>query len=222
MFKATYHNPYYNQNFFEFFWQLILRIFGFVKGEFGIKELASDEVQMIVLMFVAISTALVGTFLVLRRMTMLANSLSHTILIGIVVVFVFTTNGVLSQGSIQAMLIAAVVTGLITAYLTEFLTKTVKLQVDASTGIVFTTLFAIGIILVTLLTRNAHIGTEVVMGNTDALHIDDCKLVGIIILLNLFVSILFFKEYKITTFDPALAKALGISVAISENSPHTN
>ena len=84
-----------------------------------------------------------------------------------------------------------------------------RLQEDASTGLVFTSLFAIGIALVTLLTRSAHLGTEVVMGNVDALQREDCVLVFIVLGLNIVLCTLFFKEYKMTTFDPGLAKALG-------------
>lgn len=216
--NIAYINPYSNLSFLGFFQELFIRLFGFLTGRISVNDLVSDEIQIIVLMGVACSAALVGTFLVLRRMTMLANSLSHTILLGIVMAFVFTQDGLLDTGgqhhpiNIQIMLLASLIVGILTAFLTEFLTKTARLQEDASTGIVFTSLFALGIVLVTLLTRNAHVGTEVVMGNVDALHLDDCKLVLIILMVNILLSVIFFKEYKITTFDPALAKALGISV----------
>jgi manganese/zinc/iron transport system permease protein len=62
-----------------------------------------------------------------------------------------------------------------------------------------------------MLTRNAHIGTEVVMGNVDALQLADCKLIYLIVAINLLLFFLFFKEFKITTFDPGLSRALGIS-----------
>lgn len=198
---------------------LIVRIWQLMSGALSFSSLASDEVQMIVLSLVAVSSAMVGTFLVLRRMTMLANSLSHTILLGIVLAFFLTKDHFIgSKGAysepidMQTMLIASLLTGIATTFLTEFLTKTVRLQEDASTGLVFTTLFALGIILVTLLTRNAHVGTEVVMGNADALHIDDCAFIFLILFLNSCLFFLFFKEFKITTFDPGLSKALGISV----------
>lgn len=213
--SQQYFNPYSGQSFFGFFFVLLQRLWQFATGTISYDALASDELQLLVLSGVAASAALVGTFLILRRMTMLANSLSHTILIGIVFAYLFSTQSVFGHSSsvdIGPMLLAALVTGILTAFLTEFLTKTARLQEDASTGIVFTSLFAFGIILVTLLTRNAHIGTEVVMGNVDALHISDSKLVYIILAANIFLFILFFKEYKITTFDPALAKALGFSV----------
>ena len=95
--------------------------------------------------------------------------------------------------------------------LTQFLTHIARLQEDASTGIVFTSLFALGIVLVTLLTKNAHIGTEAIMGNVDALHPQDWHLVYIILTLNCLCAVLFFKEFQVTSFDPILAKSLGIS-----------
>lgn len=212
-----YFNPYYDQDFLGFFFTFFQRLFLFITGELGFSELATDEVQVFVLMGVSCSSALIGSFLVLRRMTMLANSISHTILVGIVLAFVFTREGMFSESAghdslnIQVLLVASVIMGVITALLTEFLTKTVRLQEDASTGLVFTTLFAFGIILVTILTRNAHIGAEVVMGNVDALHFDDMKLVAIILAINSALFLFLYKEYKLTTFDPGLARALGYS-----------
>ncbi len=212
-----YYNPYNGQPFWGVIWILLQRIWGYMTGSLEFANLVSDEVQILVLVGVACSSALVGTFLILRKMTMLANSLSHTILLGIVIAYLITHGSALAgvEGhsgiNIQAMLIAALITGLATTFLTEFLTKVARLQEDASTGLVFTSLFALGIVLVTLLTRNAHIGTEVVMGNVDALQPEDCRLVFLILGLNFILFFVFFKEFKITTFDPALAKALGFS-----------
>lgn len=208
-----YFNPYFDKTFLGFFIQFFIRMKDFVIGNLSFRDLATDEIQVFVLIGVAISSALVGTFLIFRKMTMLANSLSHTILVGIVAAFLITKDGLLDHQSIniEAMLLAALVMGLLTAFFTEFLTKSAKLQEDASTGIVFTSLFALGIIAVTMLTRNAHIGIEVVMGNVDALHFDDLKLVYTIVLINALSFIFLFKEFKITTFDPGLARALGFS-----------
>lgn len=210
-------NPYEGLTFFSILWQLLIRLGEAVQGKLSFNDLVSDEIQIIVLMGVAASAALVGTFLVLRKMTMLANAISHTILLGIVLAFVFVQPSLtLSEHetiSIPVMLMAAFLTGLGTSLLTEFLTRVVRLQEDASIGLVFTGLFALGLVLVTLLTRQAHIGAEVVMGNVDALQLEDCKLVGIIFLLNLFLIVCCFKEFTMTTFDPYLAQALGYSVS---------
>lgn len=216
-----YFNPYTGQTFFGFIYEFLIRVWSFLRGDLSIDHLVADEIQVIVLVGVAASSALVGTFLVLRKMTMLANSLSHTILVGIVAAFMITSDGLMGDShghsqpiNVQAMLIASLMMGLVTTFLTELLTKWGRLQEDASTGIVFTSLFSIGVIAVTVLTRNAHIGTEVVMGNVDALQFDDCKLVYVILLINVILFSLFFKEYKISTFDPGLSRAVGISPTI--------
>jgi len=213
----AYYNPYYDSNFLSFLATFFSRFFLMISGQLSLGELASDEIQIIVLGGVSLSGAIVGSFLVLRKMAMLANSISHAILVGIVIAFMLTRAFMVGGDphhqfiNIQVMLLAALMMGIFTSLMTEFLTKTIGLQEDASMGLVFTSFFAIGIILVTVLTRNAHIGAEVVMGNVDALHVDDCVLVLYIFLLNLALLLLFFKEYQITTFDPSYASALGIS-----------
>lgn len=207
-----YYHPYSGETFFGFFVQLIIRLWHFISGQIGISDLVSDEIQILVLLGVATSAALLGCFLVLRKMTMLANALSHTILLGIVIAYLLFPSGDHSDPiNIQAMLVASLMMGIVTTFLTEFLSKTVGLQEDASIGIVFTSLFALGVILVTVKTRSAHIGAEVVMGNVDSLQLGDCKLVYTILGINALLLLLFFKELKITTFDPGLSRALGIS-----------
>jgi len=213
--SLTIFNPYHDQTFFDFILLFLQRMGLLLSGQLPIQQLASDEIQVLVLIGTALSSSLVGVFLVLRKMTMLANSLSHTILMGIVLAYFFTSGHDPEHGSMilpmQAMLIASLFMGLLTAFLTEFLCKTVKLQEDASTGLVFTGLFALGVVLVTVLTRSAHIGTEAVMGNADALHIHDLFWVYVIAIVNLLLIYCFYKEYKITTFDPSLAAAMGLS-----------
>lgn len=214
----AFFNPYYGKTFWQFIFLFFQRMGAFFTGHLSTEQLAADEIQVLVLIGVAISSALVGCFLVLRRMTMLANSLSHTILIGIVLAFFLSSFWEESGGEhassiapMGTMLFAALVTGFFTAFLTEFLVKTGKLQEDASTGLVFTSLFALGVILVTILTRNAHVGTEAVMGNADALQRGDLFWVYLIVAGNIGLFCLFFKEFKLTTFDPGLAYAMGFS-----------
>ena len=159
MISETYFNPYTDKSFFGFLYELFFRLLNFITGNRSDLHLATDEIQILVLTGVALSASLVGTFLVLRKMTMLANSLSHTILVGIVIAFIWTY-GISSKISppaesinIYVLMVASLIMGLVTTFLTELLTKGAKLQEDASTGIVFTSLFALGVILVTLLTR---------------------------------------------------------------------
>jgi len=215
---TSYYNPYSGETFLGFFSQLMKRALLFITGRLPIDSLVSDEIQIVVLAGVAASTALLGCFLVLRKMAMLANALSHTILIGIVLAYLLTlgsfyemARGYAEPLHLTAMLWASLFVGVLTTYLTEFFNKTLNLQEDASIGIVFSSLFALGVVLVTALTRNAHIGTEVVMGNADALQLKDAKLVYLTLGVDTFVILLFFKEFKITTFDQQLSRGLGIS-----------
>lgn len=173
-------------------------------------ELAADDVQVLVLSLIGISSALIGSLLVLKKMTMLANSLSHTILLGIVIAYVLGTHGI----SLSTLIIAALVAAWMTTVLTQGLIHWMKLQEDASIGLVFTTLFALGVVLVTWLTRNAHIGTEAVMGNVDALHVNDLKLAAWVAGFNVIVVLLFFKEFKLMAFDSAFAITIGLSATL--------
>ncbi len=214
-------NPYTDTSLGEFFVVFFQRMVLFFKGDLGFADLASDEVQIIVLSLIAMSCALVGTFLVLKKMTMLANSLSHTILIGIVgaylvLVHFYSPEQFLEGIPITGLLIASLITGLITTLVTQMLTSVMKLSEDASIGLVFTTFFALGIVAVTLFTRNVHLGIEAVTGNADALHPDDIKSAIGIFLFNLGLVCAFFKGFTIITFDSALARSYGFPVKTLE------
>jgi len=197
-------NPYYEQNFFSFFKVLLLRIPAIFSGA----PLESDEIQIVVLSLVALSGALLGAFLVLKKMTMIANSLSHTLLIGIAFVF-WLSFQYGSEVSMKALMIASLAMAFLTVGLTRFLINVLNLKEDAATGLVFTSLFSMGIIFVTLLTRSGHVGMESVVGNVDALIQADIQPVLIVSLINIAVFAILFKEFKLTSFDPLYAKFLG-------------
>jgi len=207
-------NPYFGKDFFQFFTVLAQRLLLWLQGRLSFQDLASDEVQLLVLLGIALSTACVGVFLVFKKMTMLANSLSHTILLGIVVSYLLWGFS-FSQGdlhvTLKGLLLAAFLAAILTTLLTQFLVHFVKLQEDASIGLVFTTLFALGVVLVTLFTRSSHVGTEVILGNVDALHRDDLKLVFFVVVVDVIVLGVFFKECILTTFDPHFADSVGVS-----------
>lgn len=170
-----------------------------------------DLLQWAVLSGIAVSCGLLGPFLVLRKMTMFANSLSHTILLGIVLAFLLTGSAFFN---LSTLLIGALIASLMTAFFTGGLVKVFRLQEDASIGLVFTALFALGITLVTLYTRNVHLGIEAVMGNVDILVPSDLKMTLSLVILNLGVIALFYKEFQLTSFDGNLAKTLGIPSSI--------
>lgn len=202
-------NPYWGKNIVSFFITLFHRL----SGDFPLQTLPSDEIQILVLMGVAVAAALLGVFLTLKKMTMLANSLSHTVLLGIVLTsYLFFSTAF--EIDFKTLLTASLISAVLTTFLTHVLTQRMRLQEDASIGLVFTTLFALGITAVTIFSRNTHLSTEAIMGNADALHPDDIRLTWIVALFDAIFIFLFFKEFKVIAFDRALARALGISPAI--------
>ncbi|HEX2582931.1 MAG TPA: metal ABC transporter permease [Chlamydiales bacterium] len=196
-------NPYSGCGFFEFFGVLFQRMVGLIPG-----RLAADEVQLAVLAASAVACGLIGPFLVLKRMTMFANSLSHTTLVGIVLAFLLVSAGW------PSLLIGACLAGLLTAGLTATLVRAFRLQEEASVGLVFTSLFAVGVILVTLFARNSHLSTEAVLGNCDALQSSDLLFAGAAALLNLLFITFFYRRFLLAAFDEPYSRTLGLSAHV--------
>ena len=107
---------------------------------------------------VGIIGSLLGSFLVLRRMAMIGDAISHAVLPGIVIAFLISE----TRASL-IMLIGAAITGVLTTMLIEFIHKRFRLQSDASIGIVFTLMFAIGIILIASLAGQVDLDQDCVL-----------------------------------------------------------
>jgi manganese/zinc/iron transport system permease protein len=170
-------------------------------------------------MLVAGGCSIVGCFLVLRKMAMIGDAISHAVLPGIVIAFLISG----SRDSVWMMFGAAVL-GLLTVYLIQLFQQS-GLQSDAAIGVVFTTLFAIGVLLISVFASNAHLDMDHVLygeiayvpWNTLEIAGFDVGpravwITGAMFLINLLVIGGFFKQFKITSFDPALAASLGIPV----------
>ena len=170
---------------------------------------------------VAGSCALCGTFLVLRRMTMLGDAISHAVLPGIAIAFLLTK----SRQSF-VMLFGAAIFGLITTFLVEALSRGGRVRNDAAIGVTFTSLFAIGVVLISRYASNVDLDTDCVLYGvieTTTLYTTPIfglevpqaflQILGVFVLCLLFV-ILFFKELKIASFDAEMATAVGINATL--------
>ncbi len=168
-------------------------------------------------MAVSAACALPGTFLVLRRLSMLTDAISHTILLGIVLAFF-----VVAQYGHPLLVIGASVTGVVTVFLIELLHRTRLVKEDAAIGITFPALFSLGVLLISLFARDAHLDEHTVFqGDLVYSVFERLEIAGRtwgpltlwkmggILGLNLLLTVLFYKELKLSTFDPALAAALG-------------
>lgn len=183
-----------------------------VFGSLHFDQLATDEIQILTLALLSLAAALVGTFLVLKKMTMLANALSHTILPGLVLVFILCGTTSIADLSTGTLLLAAVITAVLTTLATLVFRNLFRLHEDASTGLICTMMVAIGIVLVTLFTRSVHLGVEAVMGNVDALHPNDLKDMALVACLNLIVICPLFSRWRLIAFDSGFAKTQGICI----------
>lgn len=177
---------------------------------------AGLTIQLIAIL-ISIACSLLGVFLVLRSMSMLTDAISHTILLGIVLSF-FITHKLDSP----LLIVGATLVGLLTVYLVELITDTNLVKEDAAIGIVLSVLFSIAVVLISKYTANIHLDIDTVLLGEIAFapfHIEEIfgfKIAsGIInglaiLVLNLLVITVFFKEIKISIFDRALALTLGL------------
>ncbi len=179
---------------------------------------AQIEIQLIAGL-AAMACAIPGVFLVLRKMAMISDAISHSILPGLVVGFFITQD----LNSPWLILLAAV-TGVLTVVLVEFIQKTRLVKEDTAIGLVFPALFSIGVILIAQNANDVHLDIDAVLlgelafAPFDRLLINNLDLgpkslwvIGSILLLSLSLLILFFKELKMSTFDKGLATSLGFS-----------
>lgn len=172
---------------------------------------------------VSMSCALLGCYLVLRRMAMVGDAISHAVLPGIVIAFLVSG----SRDSVT-MLLGAGLIGIITTFLIEFLHKKAKLQTDASIGVTFTWLFAVGVVLISLFAGKVDLDQDCVLYGEIAyvplnLIITDSGMVlgpralyvvGTVLLCIILFITIGYKELFLTTFDPAYASAIGISTTM--------
>lgn len=179
---------------------------------------ASFEIQLIASL-VAMACALPGVFLVLRRMAMMTDAITHTILLGIVLAF-FLTRSLSSP----FLLVGAALLGLLTVWLTELTHRTRLVSEDAAIGLVFPLLFSIAIMLITRYAGSVHLDTDSVLLGELAFAPFDRLVIsgrdigakgiyvsGAMLLLNLLFILIFYKELQLATFDPLLSASLGFA-----------
>ncbi len=208
-------NIYKECGFFEFIILFFKRLPMIAKPEL----LLEDELQIFTLILTGSTCVLVAIFLLLQKKMMLANSISHTILLGIVLCLSFIR---LSQGSdfvfdylfsIEKLVLPAFISAFLTYYLTDFLIKKMHVQEDASIGMIFTFLFALSVFLVSFMGRNSHLGLEAITGNIDAINYQDLIQSFFVFITTACWIYLFLPFYKLISFDSGFSKTIGIKIA---------
>ena len=169
-------------------------------------------------MLCAVSCALPGCFLVLRKMSMMGDAISHAVLPGLALAFLVTG----TRASVP-MFIGAAAVGILTALFTQWISRFGQVDRGSAMGIVFTTLFALGLLLIVQAADHVDLDPGCVLyGALELTPLDVVKVGsfevpraalvnGGTLLANLAIIVLLFKELRLSAFDPALADTLGFS-----------
>ncbi|MGC6505881.1 MAG: metal ABC transporter permease [Coraliomargaritaceae bacterium] len=190
---------------------------------------AIDTWIVVVGVLAAVACALPGNFLVLQRMSLMGDAISHAVLPGLAIAFMVT-----QARSSMAMFVGAAVAGLLTALLTEWISRLGKVDQGASMGIVFTSFFAVGLLLIVQAADHVDLDPGCVLyGAIELTPLDvvwEAELagqileipravvvLGLVLVVNAGFILLFFKELRLASFDPEMARAQGIPVAALYN-----
>lgn len=154
---------------------------------------------------IGISCGLIGTYIMLRRLSLIGDALAHAVLPGVVAGFLIAGKSEIS------LFLGALIAGVLTAVLISFVDRNSKIKEDTSIGIIFTGAFALGILLVSQL-KQVHIDlSSYLFGDVLGVSNGDIVLSGIIAGVIILSVILFYKQLLVTSFDPTMATIIGIS-----------
>ncbi len=157
------------------------------------------QTALLAAILVGITCATIGVYVVLRRMAFIGDALAHTALPGLVVAYL---NG-------WSLFGGAVVAGLLTALGIGWLSRREEVREDTAIGILFTGMFALGILLIST-TRSFRDLTHILFGNILGVTPADLLLIGGVTLITLLALVAFHKELELTSFDPTHAEVIGL------------
>lgn len=169
-----------------------------------------------------VGCGVIGCFLVLRRLSMLGDAIAHAVLPGLAVAFMVS-----GSRAVWPMLLGAAGAGLLTVGLSSVLQKRARIAEDAAIGVVFTGMFAAGVLMITWVASAIDLDPGCVLYGLLEFVAFDTVVVGgaggwevpralvalfVVAGVNIAVVAVFLKELRIVAFDPALAATMGISV----------
>lgn len=156
---------------------------------------------LITSLIVGVVAGVIGSFIILRGMSLMGDAISHAVLPGVAMSYIIGTN----------YIIGASLFGLAAAGLIEYVNQKSKLKTDTAIGIVFSSFFALGIIMISKADSSTNL-TSILFGNVLSVTKNDILLTGIVGIGVLLFVVLFYKELQLSSFDPTMAKASGLNV----------
>lgn len=169
---------------------------------------------------VAAACGLVGNYLILRRMALMGDAVSHSILPGLVIAFLWSG----SRGT-GPMFLGALAAGVVTTVIIEAIHQKTRVKQDAAIGIAFSTLFALGVLLISIYAEQVDLDAECVLygelvfvplepmvevGSLVLGPLSFVRMAGVLLVVGLLI-VGFYKELLVTSFDSGLARSLGIN-----------
>jgi manganese/iron transport system permease protein len=158
------------------------------------------QTGLLAAVLVGVTCAVLGVYVVLRSMAFIGDALAHTLLPGLVAAYLLGLN----------LLGGAVVAGVATALGIGWLSRRQALREDTAIGVVFTGMFALGILMMSTANSFRDL-SHMLFGNILGITRGDLALIAALALLVLAFLLLFHKELELTSFDPAHARAIGLS-----------
>jgi manganese/zinc/iron transport system permease protein len=159
-------------------------------------------------MLLGITCGLLGSFIVVRKMALVGDALSHAVLPGVAIGFLWN----MSKDPL-AIFIGATIAGLLGTVVVRLITQTTHLKDDTALGLVLATFFGVGICLLTMIQRlptgNKSGINNFLFGQAAAMGPGDIKLMAVVTVLSIVVITVFYKEFLVTSFDSAFASAAG-------------
>ncbi|WP_318247537.1 metal ABC transporter permease [Cytobacillus kochii] len=173
---------------------------------------ANTQWVLIGTLLLGLASGILGSFALLRKQSLIGDAVAHAALPGICIGFMLT-----GERSLIILLIGATVTGLLAAYCIQYIASASILKEDTAICLILSTFFGVGIVLLTKVQQmpsgNKSGLDSFIFGQAAGMVSSDVKLMAGAAALLLMVTIIFFKEFKLITFDAEFAKGLGLPVS---------
>lgn len=159
--------------------------------------------SLVIAILVGLLCAVVGSYLMVQRLALLGDAISHSVLPGLAIAFMVGGN----------IFIGAFIAGILSTMAIAWIRTRSPIKEDAAMGIVFSAFFALGITLITIIQKDNKIDlNHFLFGNILGVTVDEVKDTAIIAAIVLIVIVLLYKELLFYTFDPLGAQAAGLPV----------
>ena len=168
----------------------------------GLLDFQFLQNALITSVMVGISAGIIGSFIILRGMSLMGDAISHAVLPGVALSYMLGSS----------YIIGATIFGMASAALIGFVTKHSRLKNDTAIGIVFSAFFALGIILISFARSSTDL-YHILFGNVLAVRDSDMFLTAAVLVIVLIAVPLFYKQLKLTSFAPTIAKSYGWNIS---------